>query len=172
MFGWYDSILLQVKLKMIFQTSASNIFHCFSVSFFTCFVHGRELLKHLVHMIIFSSKCSSKVIKFTIKFKIFDFHYPHILFCNFQNSVSEKNVVLLNFCLCVYTLLKLYATLLAFYRKLPDHDVQMYFHNIRIKIVCIYCIIVDCRPSAFIKSQDMIEISLQTSCKTWEALFL
>ena len=33
---------------------------------------------------------------------MFDFHYPHIPFCNFQNSVSEKNAVLLNFCLCVY----------------------------------------------------------------------
>ena len=26
-----------------------------------------------------------------------------IPFCNFQNSVSEKNVVLFNFCLCLYT---------------------------------------------------------------------
>ena len=46
-----------------------------------------------------------KIIKFTIKFKIFDFHYSHIPFCNFQINVSEKNVVLLNlfkFCLCVY----------------------------------------------------------------------
>ena len=30
-----------------------------------------------------------KVIKFTTKFKVFDFHYPNIPFCNFQNSVSE-----------------------------------------------------------------------------------
>ena len=43
-----------------------------------------------------------KVIQFIIKLKIFYFHYPHIPFCNFQNSVSEKNVVLLNFSLCVY----------------------------------------------------------------------
>ena len=38
----------------------------------------------------------------SVYFKIFDFHYPHIPFCNFQNSISEKNVLLLNFCLCVY----------------------------------------------------------------------
>ena len=42
-----------------------------------------------------------KVIKFTIKFKIFDFHYPHIPFCNFQNSVSEKIWCCLTF-VCVY----------------------------------------------------------------------
>ena len=33
---------------------------------------------------------------------MFYFFYPNIPFCNFQNSVFEKNVVLLNFCLCVY----------------------------------------------------------------------
>ena len=37
---------------MIFQTSATNFFHCFSVSFFTCFVHGREWSKYLAHKII------------------------------------------------------------------------------------------------------------------------
>ena len=42
-----------------------------------------------------------KVIKFTIKFKIFDFHYPHIPFCNFQNSVSKKMWCCLTF-VCVY----------------------------------------------------------------------
>ena len=31
-----------------------------------------------------------KVIWFIIKFKIFDFHYPHIPFCNFQNSIFDK----------------------------------------------------------------------------------
>ena len=44
-----------------------------------------------------------KVIKFTIKFKIFDFHYPHIPFCNFQNSVSEKMWCCSTF-ICVYIL--------------------------------------------------------------------
>ena len=42
-----------------------------------------------------------KVIKFAIKFKIFDFHYPHIPFCNFQNRVSEKMWCCLTF-VCVY----------------------------------------------------------------------
>ena len=42
-----------------------------------------------------------KVIKFAIKFKIFDFHYLHIPFCNFQNSVSEKMWCCLTF-VCVY----------------------------------------------------------------------
>ena len=42
-----------------------------------------------------------KVIKFTIKFKIFDFHYPNIPFCNFQNSVSDKMWCCLTF-VCVY----------------------------------------------------------------------
>ena len=42
-----------------------------------------------------------KIIKFTIKFKIFYFHYPHIPLCNFQNSVSEKMWCCLTF-VCVY----------------------------------------------------------------------
>ena len=85
---------------MIFQTSATNFFHCFSVSFFTCFVHGRELPKYLVHKIILAQSAhkSNKI----YNKKIFDFHNPQSPFCNFQNSVSEKNVVLLNFYLCVY----------------------------------------------------------------------
>ena len=41
-----------------------------------------------------------KVIKLTIKFKIC-FQYPHIPFCNFQNSVSEKMWCCLTF-VCVY----------------------------------------------------------------------
>ena len=58
---------------MIFQTSATNFFHCFSVLFFICFVHGRELSKYLVHKIIFSSKCSSKCTKYRAdKYDIFE----------------------------------------------------------------------------------------------------
>ena len=44
-----------------------------------------------------------KVIKFTIEFKIFDFFYPNIPFCNFQNSVSEKMWCCLTF-VCVFIL--------------------------------------------------------------------
>ena len=36
-----------------------------------------------------------------MKFKIFDFHYPDIPFCNFQNSVSEKIWCCLTY-VCVY----------------------------------------------------------------------
>ena len=36
----------------------------------------------------------------SIKFKIFDFHYPHIPLCNFQKSVSEKMWCCLTF-VCV-----------------------------------------------------------------------
>ena len=65
-----------------------------------------------------------KVTKFTIKFKIFDFHYPHISFCNFQNSVSEKNVALLNF--CVYISFSEYNLFLEvnciFWVKLHSHQ--------------------------------------------------
>ena len=43
----------------------------------------------------------TKLIKFAIKFKIIDFHHPHIPFCNFQNSVSEKMLCCLTF-VCVY----------------------------------------------------------------------
>ena len=43
-----------------------------------------------------------KVIKFTIKLQIFDFHFPYIPFYNFQNSVSEKMWCCLTF-VCVYT---------------------------------------------------------------------
>ena len=42
-----------------------------------------------------------KVIKFTIKFKIFDFYYPHIPYCNFKNSVYEKMWCCLT-SVCVY----------------------------------------------------------------------
>ena len=42
-----------------------------------------------------------KVIRFAIKFKIFDFHYQHFPFCNFQNSVFEKMWCCLTF-VCVY----------------------------------------------------------------------
>ena len=69
----YDSILLKVKPKMIFQTSALNFFHCFSVSFLTCFVHGRKLSKYLVHKIILAlSVYKSNTIYY--KIQIFDFH--------------------------------------------------------------------------------------------------
>ena len=47
-----------------------------------------------------------KLLEFTIEYQIFDFHYLHILLCNFPNSVSEKIVVLLNFCLYVYKSVK------------------------------------------------------------------
>ena len=49
----------------------------------------------------FLALSAHKSIKFTIKFKIFDVHYPHIPFCNFQNSVSEKMRCCLTF-VCMY----------------------------------------------------------------------
>ena len=74
---------------MIFQTSNSNFFHCFSLSFFTCFVNGRKLAKYLVDKIILalSAHKSNKIYN---KIQKNDFHYPHLPFYNFQNSVSEK----------------------------------------------------------------------------------
>ena len=76
---------------MIFSTSASNFFHCFYVSFFTCFVHGRELFKYLVLKIILvqSAHKSNKVYN---KFKTFDFLYTHIPFRSATSkTVSPKN---------------------------------------------------------------------------------
>ena len=88
---------------MIFSDTCYKFFHSFSTSFLPAFntvvnyPNTWFTRSFLLEVLI-------KVIEFTIKFKVFDFHYQHMPFCNFQNSVS-KNVVLLNFCLCVYMII-------------------------------------------------------------------
>ena len=84
---------------MILLSSAANFCHCFAVSFLPILYTvvncpNTSFTKSLALSTI-------KEITFTIKFKIFDFHYPHISFCNFQNSVYEKMWCCLTF-VCVY----------------------------------------------------------------------
>ena len=79
-----------------------------------------------------------KVIKFAIKFKICDFHYPHIPICNFQNSVSEKMWCCLTF-VCVY----IYPTELQL-NKANTSDKETSFLDLNIKVIgndvhtCVY----------------------------------
>ena len=99
--GWNDSILLKVKPKKIFQTSASNFFHCFSLSFLTCFVNGRKLSKYLVDKIILalSAHKSNNIYN---KIQNIWFSLPTYSVLQFPKQCLRKKVVLLNFCLCVY----------------------------------------------------------------------
>ena len=49
---------LKSSWKWFFRHLLQTFFIVFLYNFFTCFVHGDELSKYLVHNIIFSSKCS------------------------------------------------------------------------------------------------------------------
>ena len=101
-----------------------------------------------------------KVIEFTIKFKIFDFHYPHILFCNFQNSVSEKMCCCLTF-VCVYILIPLflsrnfYLPTLAFYAgwtRVRLEFWQVYFRNVNafyFPYLLLFCKVKTCKYYTF-----------------------
>ena len=77
-----------------------------------------------------------KVIKFTIKFEIFDLHYPHFPFCNFQNSVSVKMRCCLTF-VCVYILSLLFVFIFAnngYFRDINSSFVVTYRADLKIML--------------------------------------
>ena len=78
-----------------------------------------------------------KVITFTIKFKIFDFNYPNIPFCNFQNSVSEKIWCCLTFvCIYIYIYICMHAVESAF--SCAD-CLYIIFHHISVAYIFCQC---------------------------------
>ena len=88
--GCYDSILFKVKLKIIFQVSATKLtfFIVFRFHFYL-FCTRSYIIQILGSQDHFELKVLINVIKFTIKFKIFDF-FTHIFRSATSKTVSPK----------------------------------------------------------------------------------
>ena len=101
MFGmiWFHSVKCQTEID--FSDICFKLFHCFSLSFLTCFVNGRKLSKYLVDKIILalSAHKSNKIYN---KIQNIWFPLPTYSVLQLRKKCIRKNVVLLNFCLCVY----------------------------------------------------------------------
>ena len=103
MFGviWFHTVKSQTEND--FSCICYKLFFIVFLYHFYLFCTRSWIIQILGSQDHFKLEVLKKVIKFTITFKIFDFHYPHILFCNFQNSGSEKMWCCLTF-VCMYIL--------------------------------------------------------------------
>ena len=103
-----------------------------------------------------------------------NFKFSTFSFC-MKNIYKDYNVKFQSK-VSMNTLFKIMSTLL-YWRSAENHQTMIdflkkkefsYSHNIKIKIICSYCIYFVYGPSSFIKSLNrinLIEITLQTSCR-------
>ena len=103
---------------MSFQTFATNFFHCFSVSFLTYFVHGRKLSKYLVTRSFLALSAHKSNIIYNRIQNIW-FSLPTYFVLQLQKQCLRKNMVLLNFCPCVYKCTRLQSVFIYLTLSLP-----------------------------------------------------